>query len=50
MVALAVLIAAIAVYKSAWLLIFLLLLVLWLTIKGESRFLAIFVLTSGLLT
>ena len=50
MVALAVLIAAIAVYKSVWLLIFLLLLVLWLTIKGESRFLAIFVLTSGLLT
>lgn len=50
MVALAVLIAAIAVYKSAWLLIFLLLLVLWLTIKGESRFLGIFVLTSGLLT
>ncbi|QSB10260.1 DNA internalization-related competence protein ComEC/Rec2 [Lysinibacillus fusiformis] len=49
MVALAVLVAAIAAHKSVWLLIFLLLLALWLIIKGESRFLAIFVLTSGLL-
>ncbi|ODV57152.1 DNA internalization-related competence protein ComEC/Rec2 [Lysinibacillus fusiformis] len=49
-VALTVLVASLAAHKSAWLLVLVLLLALWLILKGESRFLAIIVLISGLLS
>ncbi|MBI6862454.1 DNA internalization-related competence protein ComEC/Rec2 [Lysinibacillus fusiformis] len=48
--ALAVLVASLAAHKSAWLLLLVLLLALWLIVKGESRFLAMIVLTIGLLS
>lgn len=49
-VALAVLVASLAAHKTAGLLLCLLLLALWLLLKGETRFPALLVIISGLLS
>jgi len=43
-------VASLAAHKSAWLLVLVLLLALWLILKGESRFLAMIVLIGGLIS
>ncbi|MFJ7665914.1 DNA internalization-related competence protein ComEC/Rec2 [Lysinibacillus sp. NPDC097195] len=49
-IALAVLVASLAAHKTAWLLACMLLLVLWLTLKGETMFISALVVSVGLLT